>query len=158
MLSASLIAYYGHIRASAGHDGFMFLCPPLLDPQKVPTFICQSLMTCRRPYSDGSSDPPTNQIADLAFTPLIKVRQPFAPHTGLRVVISRSCNVHIPLRPVILLAPLRTGLLRPSLPAPDRSKGRSVITTGTFVSFLTGLAPAALPALWAAHQGNQING
>jgi hypothetical protein len=39
------------------------------------------------------------------------------------------------------------------LPALDRSQGRSAITTGTFVSFLTGLAPAALPALWAAHQG-----
>jgi hypothetical protein len=134
------------------------LMPAVSRPAEGPHFYPQSLMTCRRPYSDGSSDPPTNQIADLAFTPLIKVRQPFAPHTGLRVVISRSCNVHIPLRPVILLAPLRTGLLRPSLPAPDRSKGRSVITTGTFVSFLTGLAPAALPALWAAHQGNQING
>src|SRR5829696_4341451 len=56
------------------------------------------------------------------------------------------------LRPAISLAPLRTELLQPSLPAPDRSKGRSVITTGTFVSFLTGLSPAALSALWAAHQ------
>src|SRR5215204_5743853 len=58
------------------------------------------------------------------------------------------------LRPAISLAPLRTGLLQPSLPAPDRSKGRSVMTTGTFVSFLTGLSPAALSALWAAHQTN----
>jgi len=29
---------------------------------------------------------------------------------------------------------------------------RSVITTGTFVSSLAGLTPAALTALWAAHQ------
>src|SRR5215210_5059503 len=56
------------------------------------------------------------------------------------------------LRPAISLAPLRTELLQPSLPTPDRSKGRSVMTTGTFVSFLTGLSPAALSALWAAHQ------
>jgi len=28
--------------------------------QKVPTFICQSLMTCRRPYSDGSKESCTN--------------------------------------------------------------------------------------------------
>jgi hypothetical protein len=33
------------------------LMPGVLDPQKVPTFICQSLLTCRRLYSDGSSDP-----------------------------------------------------------------------------------------------------
>ncbi|SPE52443.1 hypothetical protein SBV1_1520020 [Verrucomicrobia bacterium] len=41
ILSASLFAYYGHIRASAGHVGFMFLCPPLLDPQKVPTLSAE---------------------------------------------------------------------------------------------------------------------
>ena len=28
--------------------------------QKVPTFICQSLMTCRRPYSDGPGESRTN--------------------------------------------------------------------------------------------------
>ena len=126
------------------------LMPAVSRPAEGPHFYPQSLMTCRRPYSDGSSDPPTNQIADLAFTPLIKVRQPFAPHTGLRVVISRSCNVHIPLRPAISLAPLRTGLLQPSFPALDRSRRRSVMTTGAFVSPLTGLSPAALSALWAA--------
>ena len=54
-------------------------------PAEGPHFYPQSLMTCRRPYSDGSSDPLTNQITDLAFTHLIEVRQPFAPHTGLRV-------------------------------------------------------------------------
>ena len=45
--------------------------PGVLDPQKVPTFICQSLLTCRRLCSDGSSDPPTNQITDLAFAHLV---------------------------------------------------------------------------------------
>jgi len=65
-------------------------------PQKVPTFICQSWLTCRRPYSDGSSDPPTNQITDLAFAHFPEARQPCAPHTGLRVVcvtkLQRSLN------------------------------------------------------------------
>ena len=55
------------------------LIPAVLDSQKVPTFICQSLLTCRRPYSDGSSDPPTNQIPGLAFAHLPEARQPFSP-------------------------------------------------------------------------------
>lgn len=53
------------------------LIPAVLDPQKVPTFIWQSLQTCRRPYSDGSGDPPTNQITDLAFARLTGARQPY---------------------------------------------------------------------------------
>jgi hypothetical protein len=57
VLSASLVAYYDHIRASAGHDGFISLSPPPLDPQKVPNLLCQSLFPCRRPYSGGSSTP-----------------------------------------------------------------------------------------------------
>ena len=72
------------------------LMPAVLDPQKVPTFICQSLLTCRRPYSDGSSDPSTNQITDLAFAHLAEARQPYCPHTRLRVVgftkLQRSHN------------------------------------------------------------------
>jgi len=47
--------------------------------QKVPTFIWQSLMTCCRPYSDGFSHPVRLQIADLAFTHLPGVRQPYFP-------------------------------------------------------------------------------
>ena len=36
--------------------------------QKVPTFIWQSLLTCRRPYSDGSSDRARIQTTGMAFT------------------------------------------------------------------------------------------
>ena len=53
------------------------LMPAASRPAEGPHFYPQSLMTCRRPYSDGSSDPLTNQTADLAFTCLIEVRQPF---------------------------------------------------------------------------------
>jgi len=87
ILSAGLVAYYDHIRASAGHGGFMSLCPPLRDPQKVPNLLCQSLIPCRCLYSGGSSAP-TDEPArlTLAFTHPVGVRQPLAPHTGLRVV------------------------------------------------------------------------
>jgi hypothetical protein len=37
--------------------------------QKVPTFSCQSLMTCRRPYSDGSRKSPTNLYSWLGLRP-----------------------------------------------------------------------------------------
>ena len=121
--------------------------------QKVPTFICQSLMACRRPYSDGSGKSLTNLNSRLGLRPFGRGSATMFVHTPDYVWwFSRSCNVHITLRPAISLAPLRTGLLQPSLPAPDHSKDRSVMTTGTFVSFLTGLSPAALAALWAAHQ------
>jgi hypothetical protein len=54
--------------------------------QKVPTFICQSLMTCRRPYSEGSRNRARIQTPGLAFAHLEGARQPCDPHTGLRVV------------------------------------------------------------------------
>ena len=37
--------------------------------QKVPTFICQSLMMCRRPYSDDSRESPTNLNSWLGLHP-----------------------------------------------------------------------------------------
>jgi hypothetical protein len=40
--------------------------------QKVPTFICQSLMTCRRPYSDGSRQSPTNLNSWLGLRPFTR--------------------------------------------------------------------------------------
>jgi hypothetical protein len=123
--------------------------------QKVPTFICQSWLTCRRPYSDGSKRVLTNPHPWFSLRQLGRGSATICfPHTGLQRRISRSCNVHLMLRPASLLAPLRTGRLRPSLPALDRSRRRSVMTTGTFVSSLTGLAPAALTALWAALRVN----
>jgi hypothetical protein len=159
MLSASLIAYYGHIRASAPlRQLYVLMADGLCATQKVPTFICQSLMTCRRPYSDGSRESPTNPNSWLGLRLFTRGSATICLHTPDYVwYLSRSCNVHIPLRPAISLAPLRTGLLQPSLPAPDRSKDRSVMTTGTFVSFLTGLSPAALSALWAARETNTSN-
>jgi hypothetical protein len=51
-------------------------CRQLLATQKVPTFIFQSLMTCRRPYSDGSSSRSRILTTGLAFTHLVEVRQP----------------------------------------------------------------------------------
>jgi hypothetical protein len=72
MLSASLIAYYDHIRASAGHCEFIALCPQFLDPQKVPNLLCQSLIPCRRPYSGGSRAPMTSLRAGLGLHPFCR--------------------------------------------------------------------------------------
>jgi len=76
------------------------------------------------------------------------------PHTGLRVVGFTKLQRSHTAAARHLACPTPEGLLQPSLPAPDRSEDRSVMTTGTFVSFLTGLSPAALSALWAAHETN----
>ena len=86
MLSTSLIAYYGHIRASAPHRQFPIL-PTAPAAQKVPTFISQSLMTCRRPYSDGSRESPTNLNSRLGLRPFGRGSATMLyPHTGPRVV------------------------------------------------------------------------
>jgi len=44
--------------------------------QKVPTVMGQIVLTCRRPYSDGSSGRARIQTTGLAFTHLAEVRQP----------------------------------------------------------------------------------
>jgi hypothetical protein len=41
--------------------------PAVLDPQKVPAVICQSLLTCRRSYPDGSKGLTTNPTLGRAF-------------------------------------------------------------------------------------------
>src|SRR5215204_1356536 len=96
MLSTGLIAYYGHIRASAPHRRFPIL-PTALAAQKVPTFISQSLMTCRRPYSDGSRESRTNLNSRLGLRPFGRGSATMLyPHTGPRVVaftkLQRSLN------------------------------------------------------------------
>jgi len=130
--------------------GFIFIAGGPHPTQQVPTFICQSLMTCHRPYSDGSAGRPRIRAPRLGLRLFTRGSATIPPPTGLRVVPLRSCNVRLMLRPAISLAPLRMGRLRPSLPVSDRSKHRSVMTTRAFVSPLTGLSPAALAALWAA--------
>ena len=87
----------------------------------------------------------------LAFANTEVARQPYVFRTPdcVRRML-RNCNVRFMLRPASLFAPLRTGRLLPSLPPLDRSNRKSVMTTGTFASSLTGLSPAALATLWAA--------
>jgi len=68
MLSASLIAYYDHIRASAGHRGFHHYCPQRLACRRS-QFILPSLIPCRRPYSGGSGAPKTSLRTRLGLHP-----------------------------------------------------------------------------------------
>jgi hypothetical protein len=120
--------------------------------QKVPTFICQSLLTCRRPYSEGSTASGTNLHAWPGLRPIGRGSATLSAHTPDTVwrsyeaaTFTYRCGP-----PARLPRSGRDFYDRACLPV-DHSLGRSVITTGTFVSFLTGLAPAALAALWAAH-------
>jgi hypothetical protein len=122
--------------------------------QKVPTFICQSLMTCRRPYSEGSRNRARIQTPGLAFTQLEEARQPYNPHTRLRVVDFTKLQRSLNAAARHLAGPALDGAFTTELADATSLRRRSVITTGTFVSFLTGLSPAALTALWAALQPN----
>jgi len=125
VLSAGLVAYYGHIRASAGHRRFRCLCRRLHDHQRFPTLLCQGLIPCRRPYSGGSRTPLTSPSAGLGLHPFCRGSATTLIHTPDHVWRHlRSCNVDLMLRPGILLAPLWTGLLRPSLRAVDHSSTR----------------------------------
>ena len=76
------------------HPSFCIVLPVLFlmadglyTTQKVPTFICQSLITCRRPYSDGSRKSPTNLNSWLGLRPLGRDSATIWPHTGLRVEV-----------------------------------------------------------------------
>ena len=122
VLSASLVAYYGHIRASGCHRRFRFLCRRLRDSQKFPNLLCQSLIPCRRPYSGGSRAPMTSRSVGLGLHPFCRGSATTLIHTPDYVWSHlRSCNVDLMLRPGTLLAPLRTGRLRPSFRTVDRS-------------------------------------
>ena len=93
---------------------------------------------------------PTNPSLGLAFAKSEEARQPYDPHTGSRVAdltrLQRSLNAAA--RQLACPAPDRT--FTTELACAKSPRRKSVITTGTFVSSLTGLSPAALAALWAA--------
>jgi hypothetical protein len=125
VLSASLVAYYGHIRASGGHRRFRFLCRRLRDLQKFPNLLRQGLIPCRRLYSGGSRAPLMSRSVGLGLHPFCRGSATTLFHTPDYVWSHlRSCSVDLMLRPGILLAPLWTGRLRPSLRAVDRSSAR----------------------------------
>ena len=58
-----------------------------VDNQKVPNLLCQSLIPCRRLYSDGSRTR-TNEFSRLTgLRPSCPNSATTTPHTGLRVVL-----------------------------------------------------------------------
>jgi len=58
VLSASLVAYYGHLRASARHAGFIFLYPPFSTRRRSPLL---SGRACRRAAVPAPMAPVTHQ-------------------------------------------------------------------------------------------------
>ena len=93
--------------------------------QKFPNLLRQGLIPCRRPYSGGSQTPMTSQSVGLGLHPFCRGSATTLIHApDYAWGHLRSCNVDLMLRPGILLAPLRTGRLRPSFHAVDRSSAR----------------------------------
>ena len=93
--------------------------------QEFPNLLCQGLIPCRRPYSGGSRAPMTSLSVGLGLHPFCTGSATTLIHTPDYVWSHlRSCSVDLMLRPGILLAPLWTGLLRPSFRAVDRSSAR----------------------------------
>ena len=110
-------------------------CPPPLvslqyasgseDEQRFPNLLRQGLIPCRRPYSGGSHAPMTSLSAGPGLHPFCTGSATTLIHTPDYVWGHlRSCSVDLMLRPGILLAPLWTGRLRPSLRAADCSAAR----------------------------------
>ena len=101
------------------------LCAGHSWPQKVPNLLCQGLIPCRRPYSGGSRAPITSLSVGVGLHPFCTGSATTLTHTPDYVWGHlRSCSVDLMLRPGILLAPLRTGRLRPSFRTVDRSSVR----------------------------------
>jgi len=126
LLSAGLIAYYGHIRASASHLWFiLWLCQRFHDRQKFPNLLRQGLIPCRRPYSGGSQTPMTSRTLDLAFTLSEEVRQPqCSTHRTTCGPIYEAAALTLCCGPESCLPRFRTGRLRPSFRVVDHSSTR----------------------------------
>ena len=125
LLSAGLIAYYGRIRASARHRRFLYLCRRLHDEQKFPNLLRQGLIPCRRPYSGGSRTSITRRSPGWAFTLSEEVRQPQnSTHRTTCGPIYEAAALTLCCGPESCLPRYRTGRLRPSLRAVDRSSAR----------------------------------
>jgi hypothetical protein len=129
---------FGHYvrRISRVAEGPHFYLPRLADvPPSLPRWF---------------QGPLTNPTLGLAFAKSEQARQPFDPHTGLRVAdftrLQRS--LHAAARQLASPAPDRT--FTTELPCAKSPRHKSVMTTGTFISSQTGLSPVALTALWAA--------
>jgi hypothetical protein len=95
------------------------------DEQKFPNLLRQGVIPCRRLYSGGSRAPLISRSGGLGLHPFCRGSATTLIHTPDYVWGHlRSCSVDLMLRPGILLAPLWTGRLRPSLRAVDRSSTR----------------------------------
>jgi hypothetical protein len=132
--------------------GFVFMADGSLATQKVPTFISQSLMTCRCPYSDGSRD--VWRIPSRAWPSPIWKRfgNHVCPHTRLRVVVVTKLQHSLYAAARHLASPALDGTFTAELAQTRSLQPASAMTTRAFVSPVTGLSPAALSALWAALQ------
>ena len=101
-----------------------------LDDQKVPNLLCQSLIPCRRLYSDGSRTR-TNEFSRLTWPS--SILSELGNHDSTHRTTCGSVNEAATFASCCglesCLPRFRTGRLRPSLRRVDRSAPTSVITT-----------------------------
>ncbi len=152
LLSASLIAYYDPIRPSGRHRRFYGLYRRHSAPPEVPHFTLPELANVPRSLLRWLQEPLTNPNSWPSLHPFGR---------GSATIISAhqiTCGGLTKLQPSLhaaarsLASPALDGTSTAELAWVRSLSPTSAMTTGTFVSFLTGLTPAALAALWAAHQ------
>ena len=129
-LSGRIVAYYGHICASVGHPTayglFRRVAAPIRQPQRVPNLLCQSVHSVSSPVLRWLPRVHSTMSSSwtLAFAFSAWARQPqvlaFQNSRGLR---NEAAAFALCYDPVVLLAPLWPGLLRPSFHGPGHPRG-----------------------------------
>jgi hypothetical protein len=101
-----------------------------VDNQKVPNLLCQSLIPCRRLYSDGSRTRP-NEFSRLTWPSSIlsELGNHDSTHRTTCGSVNEAATFTLCCGLESCLPRFRTGRLRPSLRRVDRSAPTSVITT-----------------------------
>ncbi len=123
-----------------------------------PIYSARPFFPCRRPYSGGPRDCIRRCLGRGFRLRRFRIGSATTSPTssGTRGSFNEAAAFALCYGLEKLLAPLRPGLLRPSLPGPGRPEhpGRLSLDGSSSVT-IAGLAPAGRAALWAAPERNE---
>ena len=159
ILSDQIVADYGHICASVGHPAayglFRRAAGPSRQPQRVPNLLYQSIHPMPPPVLRWSQRLLATMPSSLVLpSPLSHwLGNHKSHHSGPGGACNEAAAFALCYGLDMLLAPLRPGLLLPSLHGqghPRRPRRLSLDGSSSFT--IAGLPPAGLAALWAANE------
>jgi len=163
LLSGRIVAYYGHICASASRPRAYELFPgtagPTRQPQRVPNLLCQSLHSMPPPvlrwFRRLPATIPSSSVLPSPFP--YRLGNHKSHPSGSGGPCNEAAAFALCYGLGVLQALLRPGPLRPSFHGPGHPTCPRWLSLDGSLSFtIAGLSPAGLAALWAAN-GNHGN-